>query len=295
MLELLEATGELDNTLIIITSDNGMAFPYAKANCTEFGIHMPLAVSWKKEFPAGRKVDDVVSLVDVSATIYKATGIQAPEAFPVTGRSLLDMLKSDKTVVQEKGKWAAFAARERHSSSRFNSLGYPQRCIRVQKYLLIKNLRPERWPAGPSRKLSGKPGSKLGPEDAAYHDIDACPTLSFLIANKGKPSISKFFDLAVGKRPAVELYDIEKDPGCLNNLAEDPSLAAIRDNLSEALKLYMEVNNDPRADKDPKVGDIFETYKRYSGIRWFPEPDWAKENPESVPDQPWLNPDLKKK
>ena len=47
MLALLEATGELKETLIIITSDNGMPFPYAKANCTEFGIHMPLAIAWE--------------------------------------------------------------------------------------------------------------------------------------------------------------------------------------------------------------------------------------------------------
>ena len=48
MLELLRDTGEFENTLIIVTSDNGMPFPYAKANCTDSGIHLPLAISWKK-------------------------------------------------------------------------------------------------------------------------------------------------------------------------------------------------------------------------------------------------------
>ena len=47
-LDILSQEKMTDNTMIIVTSDNGMAFPYAKANCTEFGIHMPLAISWKK-------------------------------------------------------------------------------------------------------------------------------------------------------------------------------------------------------------------------------------------------------
>ncbi|NOR76560.1 MAG: sulfatase-like hydrolase/transferase, partial [Draconibacterium sp.] len=40
-LEFIEEKGELDNTIIVITSDNGMAFPRAKANCFEFGVHVP--------------------------------------------------------------------------------------------------------------------------------------------------------------------------------------------------------------------------------------------------------------
>ena len=51
MLALLEANGELDNTLVIVTSDNGMAFPRAKANAYEYGIHVPLAMQWVAGFP----------------------------------------------------------------------------------------------------------------------------------------------------------------------------------------------------------------------------------------------------
>ena len=279
MLALLEATGELDNTLIIVTSDNGMPFPYAKANCTEFGIHMPLAISWKKRFPAGSKLDAPVSFLDLTATIHEATGIHAPEAFPLSGNSLLETLTSP----QPDGTGAIFAGRERHSSARFNTLGYPQRCIRTGRYLLIKNLRPERWPAGPSRKFSGKPGSKLGPVDRAYHDIDACPTLTYLYQNKSDSQIGTFLALAVDKRPAIELYDIKKDPACLTNIAQ--TATDVRDELESRLDAFLEQGGDPRALGN---GDIFETYPRYSGIRWFPEPEWAKQNPDSVPKQPWL-------
>jgi len=289
MLELLEATGELDNTLIIITSDNGMAFPYAKANCTEFGIHMPLAISWKKMFPGGRKIDDLVSFIDITATIHEATGIKAPEKYPLVGKSLLTTLSSDKPDSARKFRSGIHSGRERHSSSRYNTLGYPQRCLRTEQYLLIKNYKPERWPAGPSRKFSGKPGSKLSAEDAGYHDIDACPTLSFLIANKADPKIGKFLKLAVDKRPAVELYDIRKDPGCLTNLADAPEHEEEMAYLLNELEQMLLLTNDPRESGEKKASDIFETYKRYSGIRWFPEPAWAKEKPESVPEQPWLD------
>ena len=48
MLKLIEQAGQLDNTLIVITSDNGMPFPRAKANCYEYGFHEPLAIAWPK-------------------------------------------------------------------------------------------------------------------------------------------------------------------------------------------------------------------------------------------------------
>jgi len=286
MLALLEATGELDNTLIIVTSDNGMPFPYAKANCNEFGIHMPLAISWKLGIPAGRKLDDLVSFIDLTATIHELTGIEAPEAFPLAGRSLLETLRSSKSGLVDATRDAVFAGRERHSSSRFNTLGYPQRCIRTASHLLIHNLKPERWPAGPSRKLTGKPGSPLGPPDGGFHDIDACPSLSFLIENQNDPDIGKFFHLAVDLRPEIEFYDIAQDPACLDDLSGQPGLLAdIRQKLEARLEAHLRATGDPRVIGD---GDVFETYPRYSGIRWFPEPDWAKEKPEAIPQQPWL-------
>ncbi|MFT4550782.1 MAG: N-sulfoglucosamine sulfohydrolase [Verrucomicrobiales bacterium] len=285
MLALLKQTGELENTLIIITSDNGMAFPYAKANCTEFGIHMPLAVSWKRRIPGSRRIEDPVSFLDLTATIHEIANLEAPKEFPLSGKSLLTTLSSKKSGSVGLNPDGVLAGRERHSSSRYNTLSYPQRSLRAGRYLLIKNLKPDRWPAGPSQKFTGKPGSKLGPKDGGYHDIDACPTLSFLIKNKEDSQIGTFLDLAVRKRPAIELYDIKNDPGCLRNLADDAEHAAARSQLIKVLEQKLSQTNDPRSGPD---GDIFETYKRYSSIRWFPEPDWAKQNPESIPEQTWI-------
>jgi len=284
LLKLLKETGEYENTIVIITSDNGMPFPYAKANCNEFGIHMPLAISWKDRAPGGRISARLVSLIDLTATIHEATGISAPEDLPLTGKSFLSHLEDKDTNAAPS---AVFSARERHSSSRYNTLGYPQRCIRTERHLYIRNFTPERWPAGPGQKLTGKPGSAPGPEHGGYYDIDPCPSLSHLIAGRNDPKIHPFFQLAVDRRPAEELYDITLDPGCLKNLAADPAHAVIRTKLAKQLDAYLKKTGDPRI---AGSGNIFETYPRYSNIRWFPEPDWAIENPDSVPPTPWLEP-----
>jgi len=295
MLDQLKKIGELDNTIVIVTSDNGMAFPRAKANCYEFGIHMPLAISWPKSFPGGRTVDDIVSLIDVTATIYDATGVQPPSALPIAGRSLANVLDSEKDGLVDASRDAAFSGRERHSSSRFNSLGYPQRSLRTDRFLYIRNFRPERWPAGTPRKigsggypkareiLSGKPG----PMHGGYHDIDACPTLTFLIDNHDHPQLGAFLNLSVDRRPARELFDIQKDPGCLKNLADRPDFESVLSGLDARLMTYLRQTDDPRV-ADVDGGDIFETYPRYSGLRWFPTPDWARDNPDRVPQQDWL-------
>lgn len=68
----------MDNTLVIVTSDNGMAFPRAKANLYEYGIHVPLAICWGDRVPGGRVVDDLVGFVDLTATILEAAGVRHP-------------------------------------------------------------------------------------------------------------------------------------------------------------------------------------------------------------------------
>lgn len=299
MLDLLEKAGELKNTLVIVTSDNGMAFPRAKANCYEYGIHMPLAVSWPNAMPESSRnktSDELVNLIDLTATIYEATDVEPPTDHPVAGQSILDLLMPlHRKDPPEPRRQAAFSGRERHSSSRFNSLGYPQRCIRTEQYLLIRNFRPERWPAGTPRKIGsgGYPKAteilkgNLGPMHGGYHDIDACPSLTFLIENRDDPDIGHFLGWSVAHRPAVELFDIQKDPGCLDNLADKADFADVRKSLDERLLAYLKETNDPRVIA-ANTGDIFETYPRYSGLRWFPTPGWATEHPNRVPEQEWL-------
>src|SRR6056297_4095702 len=95
-IEILKEIGELENTLIIVTSDNGMAFPRAKANLYEDGIHVPLAIRWGQKVPADRVVDDLVNLVDLTPTILEAAGVEPDLAYTFSGRSLLEILTSEK-------------------------------------------------------------------------------------------------------------------------------------------------------------------------------------------------------
>lgn len=294
MLKLIEAAGELDNTLIIITSDNGMPFPRAKANCYEYGIHMPLAVSWKNRLPKGRTLDDAVGFVDLTSTIYEAAGVVPPQKFGPVGKSLMSELQSDVSGTANSSRDAVFCGRERHSSSRYNTLGYPQRAIRTKDYLYIYNFRPERWPAGTPQKFdtatydenghlaSSKPGGLHG----GYHDIDACPSLTFLIEHRDHPEFGPYLGWSVDKRPQAELFNIRKDPACLKNLVNQPDFQQVRKTLHDRLMAELRDTGDARV---LNGGDIWETYPRVSGLRWFAKPDWANVDPKRVPKQTWLD------
>lgn len=292
MLDRLERDGELENTLVIVTSDNGMAFPRAKANLYEYGIHMPLAIAWPDTIPAGQQQRALVSLIDVTQTIFAAAGVAPKQADQMPGYDLLPYL-TGSTDGEPWPRDVVFSGRERHSSSRYRTLGYPCRCVRSDTHLYIRNFAPERWPAGTPQKYAEADfdaqgnlvSSKLGPEHGGYHDIDACPTLDWMIGNRA--DVGTLFQLATGMRPAEELYDIENDPACLNNLAGTAEATSIQQKLRQTLTEYLRQTGDVRV-VDPAKADVWETYPRISGLRWFPAPQWAIDHPEKVPQQAWL-------
>ena len=120
---------------------------------------------------------------------------------------------------------------------------------------------------------------------AAYHDIDACPTLSLLTRRHEEPKFARCLALAVDYRPAEELFDVVADPACLVNLAGKAETAAVQTELAKQLTDKLKETGDPRESGN---GDVFETYPRYSDVRVFLEPKWAQENPDSAPKQSWL-------
>jgi len=288
MLEHLEAIGELENTIIIVTSDNGMAFPRAKANGYEYGVHVPLAIRLPKQFPGGRTVEDPMSFVDFAPTILELTGTPDTAMLPMSGKSFAPMLLSDETGETSFARDFVLSGRERHSSSRHQNLGYPQRIMRKGRYLLIWNMKPERWPAGAPQRL--KPDSIGGTypmygldstgqhiSEWAFTDIDACPTKSWIVENHETEAGSQFFEMAVAKRPEYELFDVVADPYCLQNLAGDPEFAGMLRNMQQIMKKELKATQDPRL-VGPNPG-IFDTYPRYMKIRDFPTPDWMAESP----------------
>lgn len=269
ILQKLKDIGELENTLVIVTSDNGMPFPRAKANCYDAGIHVPLAIAWGKKIPAGRVITNPMSTIDLAPTIMEATGLNFNGIFPFAGVSRLPILlskQSPKSDVMDE----IFAGRERHSSSRYENLGYPQRAIRKGQYLYIRNYHPEYWPAG-DPQLYLKNG-QLSEMHQGYMDIDDGATLAFYRKNNViDPEIKPFFLAATEKRPAEELFDLSKDPACMTNLANDGKYAEILLQLSGRLTAKLKETGDTReVGPDPEV---WETYPRIKGeIRKFPNP-----------------------
>lgn len=234
MLELIGEAGQLDNTLVVITSDNGMPFPRAKANLYDYGARMPLAIRWPKRMPGGRTIDDFINLTDLAPTFLAAAGIGAPEV--MTGRSLVGMLSSEKSGIVEPDRDAVIMGRERHAWCRVGGVGYPGRMIRTRDFLYIRNYEPDRWPAGDFRIVTN---------EGHYGDVDGSPTKAFMIENKDK--YSRLHELAFGKRPKEELYDCRKDPHQVNNLAADPAHQETLKALSERLTQHLKASGDPRA------------------------------------------------
>jgi N-sulfoglucosamine sulfohydrolase len=273
MIKMLEETGELDNTIIVVTSDNGMAFPRAKSNLYEYGIHMPLTIMWGKQVKGGRTVDDIINLIDLAPTFLEAAGLEHPsKEYPMAGRSIMNILLSNKEGQVDSTRTATFSAKERHSSARWNNHTYPMRSIRTQNYLYIRNFKPERWPAGAPQEILTDGTS--GPMHGAYYDIDASPSLSYLTDNHDHPEVSRYFHLAVDKRPAEELYDILSDPGCLQNLANEASYQDVLTEHRRKLGAFLMETEDPRV---TGRGNIYEEFPRYGSMREFQKPDWVNE------------------
>lgn len=263
MLSQLEQAGELDNTLVIVTSDNGMPFPRAKATGYDYGIHVPMAMYWEASRRKGVLVDTPIGFVDLSATIMEVAGLSVPEQF--TGDSLLGLLDGSAETLDDDR--SVFAGRERQTAARYQNMSYPQRMMRRGDYLIIWNLKPDRLPAGQGREIVD---GELGPPHSAYYDVGPSRIKFEIQAKREDPYIEPFFKLMVEKRPEWQLYNVVKDPECLKNLAEDLAYADI---LAE---YQQQLTDTLRATKDPRLagyGIVWENYPRSKGaMRYFPKP-----------------------
>ena len=238
MLAAIERAGELENTLIVVTSDNGMPFPRAKTNLYDSGTRMPLAISWPATVPGGRVVDDFVSHIDFAPTFLQAAGVAVPEG--VTGRSLLPVLQSKNAGRVERARDRVFTGRERHTSMRAGGVGYPMRAVRTREFLYIHNYEPDRWPSG---------------DPPHFGDIDNGLSKEFVITHQDSPEFGKFYQLACAKRPTEELYDLQSDPAQQVNVVTKSKYAGARGNLSKALDDHLKRTRDPRATGEKVIWD----------------------------------------
>ena len=264
MLGYLEESGALENTIIVMTADNGMAFPHAKANLQEFGIHVPLAICGPS-IKGNRKVDDLVSLIDLGPTFLEIAGAKKMDG--VTGQSLLPLLQGEGLGDVDRARKYILAGRERHTHARPHNTGYPARAIRTEEFLFIKNFRPERWPVGdppPKDQVPDPSDPDLNAIVDGYEDIDASPTKDVMLNQRQE--WPELFRIAFEKRPDEQLYDIKADPGCLKDLSSDERYANVLKEVREQLVSELKKEGDPRV---TGTGDVFDSYPRFGRMRLF--------------------------
>lgn len=266
MLAFLEEKGELDNTLVVVTADNGMSFPSSKANLMEYGTHVPLAISWPAKIKSGQMTDQLVSMIDLAPTFLEIG--QAKPLPDAAGKSMMDILLGNKTNPDHVHRTYVLTGRERHTHARPDNLGYPARAIRRDHFLYIENLKSDRWPAGdpPPTNLDQEiPGERFKSIGLGYCDIDDSPTKEYMIENKDK--WPELFSEGYEKRPEEQLFDIKRDPGCRTNLAGLPQYDSVRSIMKNQLENLLTQQGDPRMLGN---GDIFESYPRFGVMRDFP-------------------------
>jgi hypothetical protein len=141
--------------------------------------------------------------------------------------------------------------------------GYPARGIREGDLLYIHNFDSSRWPCGNP--------------DIGFRDTDASPTKQ-LIEDSG-PS-DPYWQHAFGKRPADQLFDVSKDPDCVNNLVSDLSYASQFTRLREKLLAELTKQQDPRVLGE---GDVFDNYLSPRALTVNPGQEKKGKNKKKVP------------
>lgn len=262
-IETLEKSGQLDNTIIVVTSDHGMPFPRAKASLYDAGSRVPLAIRWPKGIiNPGRTIDAFTNLSDLAPTFIEAANL--PASPQMTARSLLNIFR-DESNQEKSDRDAAFIAMERHDGCRAGGKGYPCRAIRTKDYLYIHNFEPSRWP-------SGSPDPSVCARSLPYGEIDTSPTKSFLMAQRDQHHIAGLAELSFGKRPTEELYNLNSDPHQLVNIAGSIATAEIQEQLRQRLINHLKATGDPRIAGGKVEWDYYPYYGKTSTEGWAVDP-----------------------
>ncbi|MHB8902472.1 MAG: sulfatase family protein [Thermoguttaceae bacterium] len=243
VLQVLQRRGELANTLLIVTADNGTACLRSKTNVYDWGVRVPLAVMWPARVKPGRRVDDFVNFIDLAPTILQAAGLPVPD--PMSGRSLLDVLTSEASGrVDPDRSWTA-AGLEWHGE--FEPVNLAARMIRDQRYQYIVNYGTgPRIVLDPARRLSDELFAQSAETDGETELLQKHPD---------HPALRPFIPLLAAARPREELYDCQADPWELRNLADSPEHAAVKKRLRNQLEAYQQKTGDPRMTGNMAVFD----------------------------------------
>ncbi|MCC7368664.1 MAG: sulfatase [Chloroflexi bacterium] len=207
LLAALDRSGLAERTLVVFTTDHGIAFPGAKGTLRDPGIEIGLIVRGPGGvlggFRGGRRLPGLVSNVDLFPTLLEVCGVDPPAG--TDGVSLLPMAR---------GRTAAVRA-EVFAELTYHTAYDPMRAIRTERYAYIRSFaeRPLHLPA----------------------HVDASPTKE-LLRERG------FFE---ERRPAEQLFDLQRDPGQGVDLAPAPSAQDVRHDLAARLHRWMQATDDP--------------------------------------------------
>ena len=221
VLRALDEAGFADNTLVMYLSDNGMPFPFAKANCYFTSTRTPWLVRWPGVTEAGRvEPDHFISGVDYAPTILEALGLEPLSN--LDGKSFVSLLRGETQAGRDQ-LYTLYNGNPRHGAIHF-------RCMQDRRHGYI-------WTPWANSQVRFKSGYVAGPawegfEEAAATDSPIAARLKLFL-----------------ERVPEELYDFEQDPDALNNLVDDPAQSEHRDTLRRLLLAEMTRSKDPFRDE----------------------------------------------
>lgn len=221
------------NAIFLFTTDHGAQWPFAKWNCYEAGVKVPLIIVWPGVARPGTRTDAMVSWVDLLPTLLEAAGARPPKS--IDGRSFLDVIRGRKQEHRER----IFTTHT--GDGRWNV--YPTRGVRTADgWKYIRNLHPE-FAFTTHIDLPGELGQR-----AYFQTWEAAAK-----TNSTAAEILRRYH----SRPAEELYDLNSDPDEQHNLAADlkhPKLKSLRRELDRWMRSQHDrgaISAEPRLLSDP--------------------------------------------
>jgi len=217
LVDLLDASNQRDNTLVMVLSEQGNSFPFAKWTCYDAGLQSACVVRWPGKVKPAMRSEALVEYVDVVPTFLEAAGFERPEI--VDGRSFLPVLEG-KSATHKGHVFGLQTTRGIINGSEH----YGIRSVRDARYRYVRNLSPE---------IAFTNAATQDPTFDTWRAMAAA-------GNEGAQRLVNDYQ----HRPAEELFNCEEDPWNRTNLIADPTLATVRDELRTALDAWMKQQGD---------------------------------------------------
>ena len=225
LLKLLDKHDLAQNTLVMVVSEQGSGFPFAKWTCYELGLTSGMIVRWPGKVAAGSKSNALVEYVDITPTFLAAAELQTPDT--MDGHSFLPVLTGENA---EHKNYTFGVQTTRGIGSGSENFGVRSAGTKTHRY--IRNLNPTEI----FKNVVTRPGG----DKADFW-------MSWIEKAKAGDAHALAMTRKYQHRPAEELYDVKNDPHCLNNLIDNPKLTELKADLSTRLDAWMKSQGDEGA------------------------------------------------